>query len=185
MVLVDARDGQAASPTTACRASLALLVGLRGARGRRDQRLAGDAVKLPPFIVTLGTLSIFTALTLHLREGPDDLARHRTFLTWTGNDDRLGDRSHLTTGVILMLLLYVVFAYVLRQTAWGRHLYADGRRRRGGAAGRHPDQPRAAVSVYIVAGVGLRHRRLDPDRADRGADPNAASTPTWRASPLS
>ena len=26
-------------------------------------------VKLPPFIVTLGTLSIFTALTLHLRQG--------------------------------------------------------------------------------------------------------------------
>jgi hypothetical protein len=82
-------------------------------------------IKLPPFIVTLGTLSIFTALTLIYAQGQTISLPQGGFLNFTGRTIDIG-RFHLTVGVLLMLLLYVGFAYALRQTAWGRHLYATG-----------------------------------------------------------
>ena len=107
---------------------------------------------LPPFIVTLGTLSVFTALTLILFkartiQGPEipDL------LKIMGNSFNIGP-FQIMYGVILMLVLYAVFAYILRSTAWGTHIYAVG------------DDPAAAelsginvkrvlFSVYAVAGL--------------------------------
>ena len=107
---------------------------------------------LPPFIVTLGTLSVFTALTLILFkartiQGPEipDL------LKWLGTTVKIGDFA-LMYGVVLMLILFAIFAYILRSTAWGRHVYAVG------------DDPVAAelsgirvkrviFSVYVVAGL--------------------------------
>jgi fructose transport system permease protein len=109
-------------------------------------------VNLPPFIVTLGTLGIFTSLTLLYATGRTvrnrELARE---LKWLGTPIDLGG-FRLTTGVIVMLVLYAVFAYVLRYTAWGSHVYA---------VGDDPDAARLAgievnrvlISVYAVAGV--------------------------------
>ena len=108
-------------------------------------------LKLPPFIVTLGTLNIFTALSLIYAKGTTLSLKPNTFLTFTGKPITIGS-FQLNWGVVIMLLLYVVFSYVLRQTAWGRHVYAVG------------DDPEAArlagirttrvlLSVYIVAGL--------------------------------
>lgn len=107
---------------------------------------------LPPFIVTLGTLSVFTALTLILFkartiQGPEI----PELLKWLGTTVKIGD-FQLMYGVVLMLILFAIFAYILRNTAWGRHVYAVG------------DDPAAAelsgirvkrviFSVYVVAGL--------------------------------
>lgn len=107
---------------------------------------------LPPFIVTLGTLSVFTALTLILFkartiQGPEI----PELLKWLGTTVKIGD-FQLMYGVVLMLILFAIFAYILRNTAWGRHVYAVG------------DDPVAAelsgirvkrviFSVYVVAGL--------------------------------
>ena len=107
---------------------------------------------LPPFIVTLGTLSIWTAITLLLfksrtiqePEIPDTLK-------WLGNAFKIGG-FQLLYGVILMLIMYAIFGYILRNTAWGLHIYAVG------------DDPAAAqlsgistkrviFSVYLVSGL--------------------------------
>jgi fructose transport system permease protein len=107
---------------------------------------------LPPFIVTLGTLSVFTALTLILykartiqnKEMPDEMK-------WLGNTFSIGE-FQLLYGVVLMLIMYAIFGYILRNTAWGLHIYAVG------------DDPNAAelsgistkrviFSVYVVAGL--------------------------------
>ena len=109
-------------------------------------------LNLPPFIVTLGTLSIFTALTLIFfkartiqnKEMPD-------VMKWLGNTFDIGEFK-LLYGVILMLGLYVIFGYILKNTAWGLHVYAVG------------DDPNAAelsgistkrviFSVYVVSGL--------------------------------
>jgi fructose transport system permease protein len=82
--------------------------------------------RLPPFIVTLGTLSVFTALSLILiksrtiqgGEMPD-------LMTAMGTSFDVGP-FRVTVGVLVMLALYVVFAYILRSTAWGTHIYAVG-----------------------------------------------------------
>jgi fructose transport system permease protein len=109
-------------------------------------------IKLPPFIVTLGSLGIFTSLTLLYATGrtvrDTELAGQ---LTWLGHPISIGD-FRFTTGVIVMLALYGLFAYILRYTAWGTHVYA---------VGDDPDASRLAgiqnnrviVSVYVVAGL--------------------------------
>jgi fructose transport system permease protein len=110
-------------------------------------------LKLPPFIVTLGTLSIFFALNLYVsasttirgREMDDLLTAAGTRLTIPFID------TPIPVSSLGMLAMYVIMAYVLRYTAWGRHIYATG------------DDPEASrltgikidrvlVSVYAVAG---------------------------------
>jgi fructose transport system permease protein len=128
-------------------------------------------IKLPPFIVTLGTLSIFTAITLIYAKGQTISLSPGTFLTWTGKAIPIGS-FHLTVGVLMMLALYVIFAYVLRQTAWGRHLYATG------------DDPEASrlagirtsrvlLSAYVVAGAVFGIAAWILVGRINGADPNA------------
>lgn len=129
-------------------------------------------IKLPPFIVTLGTLSIFTAITLIYAKGQTISGLSpNAFLTWTGKTISIGS-FQLTTGVIMMLALYVVFGYLLSQTAWGKHLYATG------------DDPEAArlagirtgrvlLSAYIVAGVVIGIAAWIQVGRIYGADPNA------------
>lgn len=128
--------------------------------------------KLPPFIVTLGTLSIFTALTLiffkaRTIQGPEIPDP----LKWLGTGIKIGGFT-LLYGVILMLILYIVFAWVLRNTAWGRHVYAVG------------DDPAAAdlsginvnrviFSVYVVSGFIIGIAALITIGRVGSASPNA------------
>ena len=82
--------------------------------------------RLPPFIVTLGTLSVFTAITLILFkartiQGPEI----PDALKFLGKTFQIGE-FQLMYGVILMVILFAIFSYILRYTAWGRHIYAVG-----------------------------------------------------------
>jgi fructose transport system permease protein len=128
-------------------------------------------IKLPPFIVTLGTLGILNAITLIYAEGqtfslPDD-----NLLTWTGKTIQLG-RFSLTIGVLLMLVLYAGFAYALRQTAWGRHLYATGDDAEAARlAGIRTN--RVLLSAYVVAGAVFGIAAWILVGRINGADPNA------------
>ena len=109
-------------------------------------------LSLPPFIVTLGTLSVFTALTLILFKARTIQAPEMPeVMKWLGNTFQIGD-FQLLYGVILMLIMYVIFGYILKNTAWGLHVYAVG------------DDPNAAqlsgistkrviFSVYVVSGL--------------------------------
>jgi fructose transport system permease protein len=109
-------------------------------------------INLPPFIVTLGTLSVFTALALLYSGGQsiqgNDLP---ALLNWTGKTFSIGD-FRLTTGVLLVGLVYLVAGFALSQTAWGRHVYAVGddaeAARLSGIAPK-----RVLLSVYTVAGL--------------------------------
>src|SRR6185369_13058413 len=130
---------------------IALVVGLVvGTLAGGINGLLVTRLRLPPFIVTLGTLNIFTALTLLYSGGQSIQKNIPDILLWTGRDVAIGPFK-LTTGVLLMLVMYAVATWVLRNTAWGRHLYAVG------------DDPEAArlagiavtrilLSAYLVAG---------------------------------
>ena len=129
-------------------------------------------IKLPPFIVTLGTLSIFTALTLIYAQGQVITLNTGTFLTWTGSTIG-GGGFNVTIGVIMMLLLYAVFAYALRQTAWGRHLYATGDDVEAARlAGIRTN--RVLLSAYVLCGVVVGIAAWIQIGRINGADPNAA-----------
>lgn len=113
-------------------------------------------VKLPPFIVTLGTWSVFGSLVTFVSHSEtirfQDIQAKAPWLQWTGNSFILGHGAVLTYGSILMIGLAVLFWYVLSRTAFGRHIYATG------------DDPEAArlagintsgtlIGVYAVAGL--------------------------------
>ncbi len=112
-------------------------------------------IKLPPFIVTLGTLSVFTALKLWYSHSESirnvDIEAKAPSLLWFGEALRFGGFK-ITYGSISLIVLAGIIWYVLAHTAWGRHVHAIG------------DDPDAAmlsgikskatlVSVYTVAGV--------------------------------
>ncbi len=128
---------------------LGLLVG--SAAGAANGLLV-TKVKLPSFIVTLGTLNIFTSLTLLYATGRT--VRNTELspgLAWLGNPITIGGFS-VTNGVVFMILMYAVFAYILRYTAWGRHVYAVGDDADAARlAGIEVD--RVLLSVYTVAGL--------------------------------
>ncbi|MCW6005924.1 ABC transporter permease [Micromonospora sp. CPCC 205371] len=109
-------------------------------------------IKLPPFIVTLGTLSVFTALGLLYSRGQSVQASDLpSLLNWTGESFRIG-QFRITTGVVLVAALYVVVGFALANTAWGRHVYAVGDDKEAARlAGIRVD--RVLLSVYTVAGA--------------------------------
>ena len=126
-------------------------------------------LRLPPFIVTLGTWSIFGALNTWYSNSEtirsQDMAAEAPFLLWLGKLIKVYDvglsfgldlpalRGWVVTyGSILMIALAIVLSYVLARTAFGRHVYATG------------DDPDAArlsgintdrvlLAVYALAGL--------------------------------
>lgn len=111
-------------------------------------------IKLPPFIVTLGMWQIVLAANYLYSANEtlrsQDIEAQAPFLQFMGNTIKVGGAT-LTFGVILMLILVFALAYMLRSTAWGRHVYAVG------------DDPEAAqlagvhvnktlISVYMLVG---------------------------------
>src|SRR6202022_1420406 len=106
---------------------LALMLGLAvGAAAGAVNGALVARLKLPPFIVTLGTLNVFTAIGLiYSQDQTIEGSNLPGLLNWTGTIVQLGS-FRVTTGVVLMLALYAVFSVILSNTAWGRHLYAGG-----------------------------------------------------------
>jgi fructose transport system permease protein len=135
---------------------LAVVIGL--AAGGACGLLYGLLVaymKLPPFIVTLGTWNIVMATNFiysaneTIRDA--DVGVQAPLLHLFGLNFKIGT-AVLTLGVIAMVVLVLILWYVLNHTAWGRHVYAVG------------DDPEAAklsgiqtrkvlISVYTLAGL--------------------------------
>ncbi len=112
-------------------------------------------LKMPPFIVTLGTLSIIGALNTFYSQsetiGMQDIQDKAWFLQIMGNQVAISS-ARIMWGTFLMLAVAAIVWYVLVRTAYGRHVYATG------------DDPEAArlagintdhilLSVYVFAGL--------------------------------
>ena len=109
---------------------ISILVGL--AAGAACGLLNGilvSKIKLPPFIVTLGTWNIVMATNFIYSANETvrdaDIEAVAPFLQFFGENIKVG-RAVFTFGVIFMVLLVLVLWYALNHTAWGRHLYAVG-----------------------------------------------------------
>jgi len=111
-------------------------------------------VKLPPFIVTLGTWQIVLAANFMYSANEtirsQDIEAEAPILQFWGTSFKIGATT-ATLAVLLLIAIVIIMAYVLRQTAWGRHTYAVG------------DDPEAAelagvqverqlIQVYALAG---------------------------------
>jgi fructose transport system permease protein len=109
-------------------------------------------LKLPPFIVTLGTMNVFFALNLWYSQSATIRGTDMSpVLLWPGETFIVGG-TRITYGSVLMVLIFVAMAYALRWTAWGRHVYATGDDREAARlSGIRTD--RVLLSVYAVAGL--------------------------------
>ena len=130
-------------------------------------------LRLPPFIVTLGTLNIAFALT-HIYSNEQTISNLPRALTFFGETFRVAG-TNVTYGTLLMLALFGLAWFVLRQTAAGRHLYAVGNNPEAARLTGVRTQ-RLLVIVYTLAGViyGIAGLLLVA-RTDVG-DPQAGQT---------
>jgi len=130
-------------------------------------------IKLPPFIVTLGTLNIAFAIT-QLYSNAQTVTDVPDALTSLGGTFRVGGTA-VVHGVVVMLALYALAAFVLRETASGRHVYAVGNNpeaaRLTGIA-----TPRVILAVYLLAGVLYGIAALLSVARTGVGDPNAGQT---------
>jgi fructose transport system permease protein len=130
-------------------------------------------VKLPAFIVTLGTLNIAFALT-HVYSNDETYSDLPSELLFFGKTFTIGN-ADFTYGVVLMFVLYGIAWYALTQTAWGRHVYAVGDNLEA-ARLMGIKVNRVLLSVYVLAGLtyGIAAMLLVA-RTELG-DPNAGQT---------
>jgi fructose transport system permease protein len=107
-------------------------------------------VRLPPFIVTLGTLNVAFALA-QLWSGAQTVADVPAAMTALGETFAVG-ATPVVYGAVLMLAVYAVAAFALRETAAGRHVYAvGGAPEAARLAGVHTR--RVLLGVYTLAGA--------------------------------
>ncbi|WP_050521774.1 ABC transporter permease [Pseudorhodobacter wandonensis] len=112
-------------------------------------------MRLPPFIVTLGMWQIALASNFLYSANEtirsQEIADQAPLLQLFGATFKVGG-AVFTVGVVFMVLLVILLAYILKHTAWGRHVYAVG------------DDPDAAelsgvnvkgtlISVYMISGL--------------------------------
>lgn len=130
-------------------------------------------VKLPPFIVTLGTLNIAFAIT-QLYSGAQTVTELPESMTALGGTFQVGNTA-VVYGAVLMLVLYGVATFVLGQTAPGRHVYAVGNNpeatRLAGIA-----TQRVLLGVYVLAGACYGIAALLSVARTGVGDPNAGQT---------
>jgi fructose transport system permease protein len=147
---------------------LLLCVVLGGISGLLVSRLG-----LPPFIVTLGMLTIlqaasrlYTKETLLVDEGP---------LTFLSKGGYLFGQFQITVGVVVVLLSVAVLHFALTRTSWGRHVYAVGNNdlaaKRTGI-----NVQRVLLSVYVLAGALYFLAALQAFGRSPATSPNAFPT---------
>lgn len=155
-------------------APLAILVGIAvtAAFGLLNGLLV-TRIKLPPFIVTLGTFNIAFAIT-QLYSGAQTITEVPEAMTWLGNTFLIGNTA-ISYGTVLMVLLYLGVWFWLRDTASGRHVYAVGNNPEATRLVGIPTD-RVLLGVYVLAGVFYGIASLLSVARTGVGDPNAGQT---------
>jgi ribose transport system permease protein len=107
-------------------------------------------VRMPPFVVTLGMLSLARSLAMVLSDnkmvyqfGPDHAK-----LLWLGGGSILGVPNPL----IVLAILALITGFAFNWTAWGRHVFAIGGNEQAAVLTGVPVK-RIKISVYMFASL--------------------------------
>lgn len=107
-------------------------------------------VGMPPFVVTLGMLSIARSMamvasnnTVVSKFGPD-----QDTLLWLGGGSTLG----ISNPLIALIILALITGFTLRWTKWGRHVFAIGGNEQAAIMTGVPVR-RIKLSVYMVSSL--------------------------------
>lgn len=106
------------------------------------------AIGLPPFIATLGTLSIGRGLMYMITHGVPVTPETPDAFSFIGQ----GYFGFVPVPVVIMLVLMVVFALMMSRTRFGRHVYATGGNEQAARlSGVKVD--RVKLSVYVLSSI--------------------------------
>ena len=130
-------------------AAIALGLAVCGGFGLLNGALV-QRIPLPPFIVTLGMLNVAFALT-HIYSEEQTVSNLPGPLTALGQTFPLG-KTDITYGSLVTIALFLLLAYALSSTSWGRHVYALGNSPEA-ARLNGIRTSRLTIGVYTAAGV--------------------------------
>jgi fructose transport system permease protein len=130
-------------------------------------------IRLPPFIVTLGTMNIAFAIT-QLYSGAQTITDLPPPMVFFGSTFAIGGAA-INYGTLLMIALYAFMWWGLRDTQPGRHVYA---------VGNNPEATRLTgiatdkvlLMVYVTAGLFYGIASLLSVARTGVGDPNAGQT---------
>jgi fructose transport system permease protein len=106
-------------------------------------------IKLPSFIVTLGTMNIAFAIT-QIYSGSQTVQNLPEPLIFLGKTFTVGDTA-ISLGTVAMVGMYGLAWHLLRDTASGRHVYAVGNNPEAARLTGIPVE-RVLLGVYVMAG---------------------------------
>ena len=129
--------------------AIALGIGVCGGFGLLNGLLV-QKIPLPPFIVTLGMLNVAFALT-HIYSEEQTVTNLPGPLTALGQTFPMG-HTDITYGSLVTIALFLLLAYALSSTGWGRHVYALGNSQEA-ARLNGIRTSRLTIGVYTVAGL--------------------------------
>ncbi|MDT8990999.1 ABC transporter permease [Curvibacter sp. APW13] len=130
-------------------------------------------IKLPPFIVTLGTMNIAFAIT-QLYSNAQTVSNLPPFMIALGDTFSIAG-TPVSFGTVLMVLLYLAAWFWLRETASGRHVYAVGNNPEATRLVGIPTD-RVLLGVYVLAGIFYGIASLLLVARTEVGDPNAGQT---------
>lgn len=78
--------------------------------------------KLQPFIATLGTMMVFRGATLYISNGVPASKLGEGLIGWIGRGYFLG----IPIPVYVLIIIFLIFHYFLRNTTFGKRIYAIG-----------------------------------------------------------
>lgn len=159
---------QGGDPVTGLVLGLAVAVAVGAVAGLLVTRL-----RLPPFIVTLGTLTVVFAIARLYSESRNYPVDGGLLAIWGRGTTIAGVR--ITWGTVLLLAAFGFFWFVLSKTAWGRHIYAVGNAPEA-ARLTGIKVNRTVLSVYVVAGALYGLAAWQALGRIPNADPNALQT---------
>ena len=127
----------------------ALVIGLIGGAA---QGFTVSKFKVPPFVVTLGGLTIFRGLTLILSEGGPISGFERDYTYWGQGRIDILFIENVPIPALIFVAAAIVAMLVLRYTRFGQHVYATGGNRKAATLNGIPTD-RIIFSVYVIVGL--------------------------------
>lgn len=106
--------------------------------------------KIPPFIVTLGTLSIYRSVSQHFFNGGGIMAKNNQDAFIAIANTKIG--GMISVIIIYWIVLAIIISVFSKKTAIGRHIYAVGSNEKATKlSGINID--RVKITAYIISGI--------------------------------
>lgn len=128
--------------------SIAILVGILsgGLVGLFNGTVVAKG-KIPPFIVTLGTMTMARGLAFILAKGMPVGGLEQDFFVLGG-----GTLLGLPIPILVFFLIFMLTSFIMKRTATGRHIYAIGGNESAAlASGINVDKTK--ITTYVISGL--------------------------------